>query len=628
MLFFICIISRLLLSSYDPWDSICRVIDISVGNSAVCGSSWLARIGNSLPGCVPANKSLVAIFPLFSALPTRLAALRSGLLAALLAALYLVLWEGPETLLGKTFFVVHLGLFMLWQPYVHAEQRLSFRSLFGVACVVTTATLFLKGWLLAVWIMMLAGIVGGKVLLFGARASRLFFLLALGFLVLALLLMAVPMALPTVSLPEPFVELGYVGLSLTLIVMAFLPKAPEKEPSLEVVDFISSLFVFLLLAVLVLASLAAMLMFGSAYVVALLQALLFIGAVLLLLGLAWNPYANFSGLGNLFSRYMMSIGLPVEQWLQALSDMASREEDPERFLEDACRDMARRLAWVTGGEWIAGRSRGRFGQAGENRWDFSRGGIGLVFYTRHALSPAVTWHLNLLAQMLAQSYGDKQRAMALKQLSYMQAVYETGARLTHDVKNLLQSLNALCSAGLEPGAESSLEYQSLLRRQLPAISDRLAETLGKLNAPQSIASARGIPAADWWQDLRQRMATLDSTEFKAQSPLVGVLPAEVFSGVADNLIRNAADKRVREPALRLQIELLRKDAGFELIVCDDGSAMPEDLASKLFVGPVSSETGYGIGLYHAARQAQVAGYRLELAANQAGRVCFRLAPEG
>jgi hypothetical protein len=44
----------------------------------------------------------------------------------------------------------------------------------------------------------------------------------------------------------------------------------------------------------------------------------------------------------------------------------------------------------------------------------------------------------------------------------------------------------------------------------------------------------------------------------------------------------------------------------------------------LFLGPVSSESGYGIGLYQAARHAQVAGYCLELAENRAGRVCFRL----
>ena len=108
--------------------------------------------------------------------------------------------------------------------------------------------------------------------------------------------------------------------------------------------------------------------------------------------------------------------------------------------------------------------------------------------------------------------------------------------------------------------------------------------------------------------------------------LAGELPAEVFSGVVDNLIRNAAEKHLLEPAVRVDVELKRNDAGFELVVCDNGSAMADSVASSLFLGPVSSESGYGIGLYNAARYAAAADYRLELAENRAGRVCFRLAP--
>ncbi|MCX7147551.1 MAG: sensor histidine kinase, partial [Sulfuritalea sp.] len=87
----------------------------------------------------------------------------------------------------------------------------------------------------------------------------------------------------------------------------------------------------------------------------------------------------------------------------------------------------------------------------------------------------------------------------------------------------------------------------------------------------------------------------------------------------------AAEKRLQEPGLRMQVELTSADAGFGLIVCDSGSAMAGDIASGLFLGPVASESGYGIGLYHAARFAQAAGYSLELIENRAGRVCFRLA---
>lgn len=567
--------------------------------------------------------------PVFTSLSKRLSTLRSVLLLALLTVLYLVLWQGPDSLLGRTLFVVHLGLFMLWQPFVHAEQRLSRNSLLALVAVVLLAGAFLKGWMMVLWIMMLAGIVGGKVLLFDARTARVFYLLALAFLVMALMLMAAPQAVPQAKPPAPILWLGYGGLPLLLVMMALLlPRGQEIDTAREVVDFVYSLFVFLLLAVLMLGSLAAMLLLGSGYVEALLQTLLVTGVMLLLLGLSSNPRSGVSGIGGLISRYLMSIGLPVEQWLQALSNLALREEDPRAFLEQACVEIAQRLPWVRGGEWMAGTSCGSFGVSDGRRCEFSHGGMVLVLYTLHAPSPTLIWHYNLLAQLLAQFHADKQRALALKQLSYMQAIHETGARLTHDVKNLLQSLNMLCSAGVEPGAESSLEYQSLLRRQLPAITDRLAETLAKLNAPQGMAPARRVAAADWWRDLGQRMAALEWIGCGSDTPLAGDLPGDVFSGVADNLIRNAAEKHLGEPSLRVEMRLAQTADGFELMVCDNGSAIPEAIASSLFLGPVSSESGYGIGLYQAARYAKAAGYRLELAENRPGRVCFRLVTAG
>ena len=566
--------------------------------------------------------------PLSVSLPARLVALRRWLLLALLAALYVVLWQGPDTLFGRTLFIAHLGLFILWQPFVHTGQRLSLMSLVAVLAVALLAGFYLKGWMITLWIMMLAGIVGGKVLLYDTRAARLFYLLALSFLVVALMLLAAPLAVPQAKPPTEIVWLGHAGLGMLLLVMALLPQEQEVDSSREVVDFVYSLFIFLLLTVLMLGSLAAMLLLGSGYVEALLQTLLVTGVVLLLLGLVANPRSGFAGIGSLISRYLMSIGLPVEQWLEALSNLALREEDPQAFLEQACVEIAQRLPWVKGGEWIAGSNRGSFGACEGRRWEFSHGGMVLVLYTLHAPSPTLIWHYNLLAQLLAQFHADKQRALALKQLSYMRAIHETGARLTHDIKNLLQSLNALCSAGLEPGAETSIEYQSLLRRQLPAISERLAETLGKLNAPQGLANARRIDAAEWWRELTQRLASLEWIDMENEGALVGDLPFEVFAGVTDNLVRNAAEKHLREPGIRLSIRLARKGANFELSVCDSGSAMADRIATALFLGPVASESGYGIGLYQAARHAKASGYCLELAENRPGWVCFRLVLAG
>ncbi len=171
-------------------------------------------------------------------LPARLIALRRWVLLALLAALYVVLWQRPDTLFGRTLFIVHLGLFILWQPFVNTGQRLSLTSLTAVLAVALLSGIYLKGWMVALWIMMLAGIVGGKVLLYDTRAARLFYLLALAFLVVALMLLAAPLAVPQARPPREIVWLGHAGLAMLLLVMALLPQEQEVDSSREVVDFV------------------------------------------------------------------------------------------------------------------------------------------------------------------------------------------------------------------------------------------------------------------------------------------------------------------------------------------------------------------------------------------------------
>jgi hypothetical protein len=52
--------------------------------------------------------------------------------------------------------------------------------------------------------------------------------------------------------------------------------------------------------------------------------------------------------------------------------------------------------------------------------------------------------------------------------------------------------------------------------------------------------------------------------------------------------------------------------------------VPAGIAASLLRAPVPSDSGLGIGLYQAARQAQAAGYALRLEANRDGEVCFTL----
>ena len=200
-------------------------------------------------------------------------------------------------------------------------------------------------------------------------------------------------------------------------------------------------------------------------------------------------------------------------------------------------------------------------------------------------------------------------------------MHETGARTTHDIKNLLQSLNVLCSVATGSDYRDSTQLNALERRQLPLVAQRLAQTLERLQRPQ-VEPESYVAAAHWW-DAIARQYQSEGVEFvPARLASEARVPRSLFDSVADNLIRNALAKRSAEPGVRVRVSL---DAE-ALRVCDTGAAVPGELEAGLLRSPVPSSAGLGIGLYQAARQAEAAGFRLELEKNRDGEVCFALRP--
>ena len=59
-------------------------------------------------------------------------------------------------------------------------------------------------------------------------------------------------------------------------------------------------------------------------------------------------------------------------------------------------------------------------------------------------------------------------------------------------------------------------------------------------------------------------------------------------------------------------------------VCDTGRAISVELEKLLFLAPVHSHSGLGIGMYQAARHAEANGFALSLVCNRDGEVCFAL----
>ncbi len=229
--------------------------------------------------------------------------------------------------------------------------------------------------------------------------------------------------------------------------------------------------------------------------------------------------------------------------------------------------------------------------------------------------------MRLLAQVVGEFYEGKRREAALRRNAYLQAVHETGARLTLDVKRtLLQSLYALTSMAQKLPGEGT---GGLLQRQLPQLTQRLRSTLDMLRTPEIPTRELTVPAAGWWRDLERRLADLGIT-MKASIECDMEIPPALFDSFVDNTVDNATDKAVREPGIEIVVAFTCNETLVELAVWDTGSSRRRQRRGRLFREPIERGGGLGIGLYQAARQAQQAGYRLELARNVPGDLRFTL----
>lgn len=547
-------------------------------------------------------------------------------LGLMLLALHSALaWEIDEWW-ARALLLVHFGLFLMWQPLWRGEGNLEPRHAFLVVIVGFMLAAWNNWWLAAVWLAVLFGLIGGSVPGIADRRQRFVSLLAALYLLSLLLMWVVPHLFSGASFDPVLVFVVRFGLPLLPLAIVLVRVDTPRATARLAVDLFYSVMLFLLVVALTLGSFVVKEVSHGDYPLALAQTLMVIALLLIALSWLWNPSSGFVGIGHLVSRYLMSLGLPFERWVQGLADLAERESQPPKFLTLAVQHICE-LPWITGVQWQTPHGDGTFGVRSRHEAEVGFRDVALRIYTRWSLSPALLLHLRLLAQMLGHFYEAKRREQIQRQNAYAQAIYETGARLTHDVRNLLQSLKSLCAA-VEGGGEGEGEgeaLQALMQRQLPLITQRLHATLEKLQAPEEV-DASEVDAAIWWEGLTQRYSGRN-IQFAIDGAARGVrLPAELFDSVAGNLLENALGKAAEDHALQIRVTFSPARGG-TLTVCDNGAAITRSIAAQLFDAPVPSQTGLGVGLFHAAKQASQAGYRLALAANEPGMVCFVLTRE-
>ena len=541
---------------------------------------------------------------------------------AMLVLLHVAALRGVADNWARSLLLAHLGLLLLWQPFLRGQHQVSATQLGFIALGAVAVMLWLSAWLLVFWVCVLAGLVGGKVFLHQARWQRRYYLVVLVYLLALLAIVILPEIAPRKEVSSEMRTTAEYVLPLLFAVMALLPTEPDPPEALQVIDFFYSVFLMLVLGMVILGSFTFMTLGRTSYLEALTYTVFLIAGTVFIIGMAWNPHTGFSGLNVFFSRYLFSIGLPVEKWLYFLAELSRVESRPDRFLAESIVGLAQ-LPWVAGAQWRTESDGGEHGRKTPFSVEFENSEISLIIYSRYRTSPALHWHLHLLGQLLGEFHMAKQREQKLQQQSYLQAVHETGARMTHDIKNLLQSLNVLVSvAAQESGRDYSPELQSLIRRQLPVIAQRLSSTLEKLQRPQ-VDSEQFIAVDTWWENLKRQYQS-QGVAFEERSVRPDVtLPRSLADSVADNLIQNALAKRQFDPGVAIRASL-DCSGSVDFRVCDTGAAIPADLEKQILRAPVRSNSGLGIGLYQAARHADANGFALSLASNRDGDVCFAL----
>ena len=538
-----------------------------------------------------------------------------------------LLWGDNTSLLQRAIFLCHYGLFLLWQPIWRSSEKLSIASIALFVTFGWLAYTFNNWWFTAIWLTTLFGLLGGRLFSEESKTNRIIHILAASYLLSMLLLWVVPKLLnASADLEAAKLTITYL-LPLLPLAIIFMPAQLVKADQSPIVDFFYTLLLTMIALILVLASYAIGTLHQVNYIQIMFMSIFGLALILIAFSLLWKPSMRFSGIELLMSRYLLSVGMPFEKWIKNIANLSEIELSANSFVHSAMQEMTA-LPWVSGVSWLADDAQGKLGESSTHSTNFNFKDLHMTLHTRWQISPALYVHIKLLTQIMGEFYEAKRREETLRQNAYMQAFYETGSRLTHDIKNILQSVGTLVSAAEQTKEKDNKALVSLIRRQLPMLNQRIASTLDKLKAPGE-EKKRYEKMSAWWKNLQLRHQQA-GVEFVADALPAQDINAEVLDSILDNLLSNAGEKAKYLPGTQIKVQLYENNAHvFMIDVTDSGHAMDVSIAFNLFKKHITSHNGLGVGLFHAGQDAKQAGYQLALASNVIGAVCFRvtLAPE-
>ncbi|MFV2005058.1 MAG: ATP-binding protein [Gammaproteobacteria bacterium] len=527
---------------------------------------------------------------------------------------------GDGDIIAQSFLVAHFGFFLLWQPVVKQQSSFSAKQLVFLLLLIFSFIYWFNPWLNAFWTLLLLTLLTGHI--FARGLARAAYGLAVVILFLELVLIITPELFHLAAISSSLQYAFDTTLLLLPLILLFIPASDETSKQ---VDFIRGFFVVLLVIFLCMSSVLISSTTQKPYMESLAISVIILSLFLLLMAFLWTPRAGFTGFAQLLENYLLNIGGPFEQWFTHISTLESNTNlRPENFLSAALRYLMQQH-WVCGVSWKTEFAEDIEGEQSSNQVKIDDEKLKLTIYTYIPVGPSLTFHSKLLLSVLTFYYRAKLQEQQIIKQAHMQAIYETGSKLTHDVKNILQSTKTMSQIINDDEAEMQ-EIVDVLKKQMPILNQRLNNTLEKLRLPKNRESAPP-PATgsllQWWNKLQLRY-TGRHIEFSSNANKDCEIPLDIFTTVIENLLDNARSKRIREPVLEIKVLLTDEDGKPKLSVVDTGSAIDEQIHQQLFKEVVSSQDGFGIGLYQSYELAKNHGYELVVSDNSDGQVCFSL----
>ena len=360
----------------------------------------------------------------------------SLMLLALHFALMVDLGSGP----ARALLLTHFGLFLLWQPVWQGTERLEPGR---AALLVAGGALLVwwsSWWLIALWLAVLFSLIGGNVPAMRSARERFASLLAALYLLAMLLVWVVPKLFQAREFSALAVATVRYGLLVPLVTIPFLHAEVRRDRPRYAIDLVYSVLLFLLVVVLVLGAFFVQQVSHGDYPMALAQTLT--GDR----GAHDDPVVAVGSARRIRRHRPVAVTLlPEPRACPSSAGCTASPIGPSRnpIRTGSCRRRSRRCSSCPGCRGSSGpraTSADRRARPAARGTAFTFGGLTLRLYTKWRPSPALMLHMRLLARLLADYHEAKVREEVQRRTAYLQAIYETGSRLTHDVKNLLQSL--------------------------------------------------------------------------------------------------------------------------------------------------------------------------------------------